>query len=248
MIKRTSRNFKVPLVSGGQWKDHQSFQKWDPISKRLITVNCCLPEKCYTPDPVTNVTLTSMVSGSAVVSWTYSGPPVDFEVNIYQGVTENVDVSGTPVYSGLGILNGSTVYFTNSANLYYVASVRVRNRCLFSDYAYSSAVQYVFTGYQYIVGSDPNVIGIINIDIYSFPSVYLNINKIDNSSVNVDSWLSATVGTASYIKVQKDLSNYILVTRTSNSDMRTYWQFDCTVIAGPGSLNIGDTVNITTTS
>lgn len=41
MIKRPYRNLKVPLVFGGQWKNHQTFQKWDPISKRLVQVNCC---------------------------------------------------------------------------------------------------------------------------------------------------------------------------------------------------------------
>lgn len=247
MIKRTSRNFKVPLVYGGQWKDHQSFQKWDPISKRLITVNCCLPQKCFQPEPVTNVTLSSMVSGSAVVSWTYTGElPVDFEVNIYQGLTENVDTTGTPIYSVLGVNSGSTIYFSNTSTYYYVASVRVRNNCLFSGYAYSSAVQYLFTGYQYIVGLDPMISGAINTDVYSFPSVYININKIDKFGTNLDSWLTGTVGTSTYIKIEKDLSNYILVTRNSNTEYATYWQFDCSIIAGPGSLDLGDTVTIIT--
>lgn len=246
MIKRTSRNFKVPLVTGGQWKDHQSFQKWDPISKRLITVNCCLPAKCYEPNPVTNVTLTSMVSGSAVVSWTYDGPTADFEVNIYEGATDNVDTSGTPIYSVLGATSGSTIYFSNTANKYYVASVRVRNECLFSSYTYSSAVQYLFIGYQFIVNSDANISGIVNINVYSFPSVYININKFDKFGTNVDSWLTSTVASSTFIKIQKDVGNYIIANINPYTiDYGTYMQFDCTIISGPGSLNNGDTVLIT---
>lgn len=47
---RPSRNFKVPQVYGGQWKNHQTFQKWDPISKRLVQVACC-PAPAPAPQP-----------------------------------------------------------------------------------------------------------------------------------------------------------------------------------------------------
>jgi hypothetical protein len=249
MIKRTSRNFKVPLVYGGQWKDHQSFQKWDPISKRLITVNCCLPQKCFEPEPVTNVTLSSMVSGSAVVSWT--GPSnVSFEVNIYEGVSEPVDTSGTPIYSVLGGTSGSTFYFSNTSAYYYVASVRVRNNCLFSGYAYSNSVQYIFTGYSFtkvtFTGGAPNN-GEMWLDIYSSPSATLGISIFDNLSSDVTSWLYGTVATSTYIKLQKDLSNYIILQRNANGDNGTFWTYDCTILSSSGTLNDGDTITITTT-
>ena len=40
MIKRPSRNFKVPLVWAGPKNKVQTIQKWDPVSKRLVTVVC----------------------------------------------------------------------------------------------------------------------------------------------------------------------------------------------------------------
>lgn len=42
---RPSRNFKVPQVYGGQWKNHQTFMRWDPASKRLVQVSCCAPSQ-----------------------------------------------------------------------------------------------------------------------------------------------------------------------------------------------------------
>lgn len=50
---RPSRSFKVPQVFGGQWKNHQTFQKWDPVSKRLVQVNCCYPSSSQpSPSPI----------------------------------------------------------------------------------------------------------------------------------------------------------------------------------------------------
>ena len=248
MIKRTSRNFKVPLVSGGQWKDHQSFQKWDPVSKRLITVNCCLPAKCYQPEPVTNVTLTSMVGGSAIVSWNYSGPSnVLFEVNIYEGLTENVDTSGTPIYTTLNGTSGSTYYFTNTSPYYYVASVRVRNECLFSPYAYSSAVQYVFNGYQFnVVSTGAGNPGSGNLSLYSVGgSDYLVfISSTSKDSENIYSYLSQ-ISTNTYIKLQKDPSNYIIFTRNTSTDNTSYWFYYCTTFASQGVLYSGDVATLT---
>lgn len=245
MIKRTSRNFKVPLVTGGQWKDHQSFQKWDPISKRLITVNCCLPQKCFEPDSVTNVTLTSMTSGSAIISWNYSGPiGVSFEVNIYQGVTEPVNTSGTPIYTVLGGTSGSTFYFSNTSSYYYVASVRVRNNCLFSAYAYSPAVQYVFTGYRFAVNSLSNSgnppTG--TIDIFS---AGINISTTDYDGNNMNGYLDV-LANSTYIKIQKDLSNYVIYTfDTGTVVYDNYWYFYWSVYSSLGAIHTGDIVNIT---
>ena len=250
MIKRTSRNFKVPLVYGGQWKDHQSFQKWDPIGKRLVTVNCCLPQKCFEPEPVTNVTLTSMISGGAVVSWTYAGPTgVLFEINIYEGITETVDTSGTPKYSVLGGTSGVPYFFSNTAGYYYVASVRVRNNCLFSPYAYSSTVRYLFSGYQYInvnyTGTPPDN-GQLWIDAHSSPLV-LGISSTIGIDTDLTSWLTGTVAICTYIKIQKDLSNYVILERLSNTNNTSYWTFQCNPFASSGSLNDGDEVVVTTT-
>ncbi len=250
MIKRTSRNFKVPLVTGGQWKDHQNFQKWDPISKRLITVNCCLPQKCFQPDPVTNVVLSSMVSGGAIVSWDYTGPTgVSFEVNIYEGTTENVDTSGTPKYSVLGGTSGAAYFYSNTAGYYYVASVRVRNNCLFSPYAYSTPVQYLFSGYVYmnvIYTGNPPDSGQLWLDVYSFPSANLGINTITGLDTDLTSWLSGTVATSTFIKLQKDLSNYVILQRVANTDWSSYWEFNVSIVSSLGALNDGDEVVVTT--
>lgn len=77
MLKRLSRDFKVGAVSGGQWKDHQTFQKWDPISKRLVTVACCLPPKQNpivppTPSPPAQNYDWMLIDSDNVV-WTTSG-------------------------------------------------------------------------------------------------------------------------------------------------------------------------------
>lgn len=244
MIKRTSRNFKVPLVTGGQWKDHQSFQKWDPVSKRLITVNCCLPAKCYEPEPVTNVTLSSMTSGSAVVSW--SGPTgVSFEVNIYEGVSEPVDTSGTPIYSVLGGTSGSIFYFNNTSSYYYVASVRVRNDCLFSPYAYSNSVQYLFTGYSWII-SAPTIPQPSNMYLFRVnPVLYnSNISITDTSNQDRSSFLQL-LGTATNVKIQKDLSNYIIFQPLSITDNGPYYSYQFANISSSGTIGNGDTVSIT---
>lgn len=246
MIKRTSRNFKVPLVTGGQWKDHQSFQKWDPISKRLITVNCCLPQKCFEPDPVTNVTLTSMTSGSAIISWNYSGPiGVSFEVNIYQGVTEPVNTSGTPIYTVLGGTSGSTFYFSNTSSYYYVASVRVRNNCLFSAYAYSPAVQYVFTGYSWVIAA-PIIPQPSNMYLFRVnPVIYnSNISIIDTLNQDRSSFLQL-LGTANNIKLQKDLSNYLIVQPLSITNNGSYYSYQFANVSSSGTITNGDTVSIT---
>ena len=250
MIKRTSKNFKVPLVYGGQWKDHQTFQKWDPVSKRLTTVNCCLPAKCTFPEPVTNVTLTSMVSGSAVVSWSYDGPIAQFEVNIYQGDTENVNTNGTPIYSALGLTSGSTVYFTNVSTYYYVASVRVRNNCLFSSYAYSSPVQYSFSGYEFRINSFSDSAnppsGTIDIFLQSGSIYGLNISIYDNSSNNVTTFLNNLLSSTT-IKIQKDLSNYEIYNSNGGLDFPTYFFYECQQISKVGTFNINDIVTITYT-
>lgn len=249
MIKRTSRNFKVPLVYGGQWKDHQSFQKWDPISKRIVSVNCCLPEKCYEPDPVTNVTIDSIEAGGVYVSWTYNGPPVEFEINLYTSITENVDTSGTPVYSQVGsFVSGQIVFYTTVSHNYYVASVRVRNKCLFSIYSYSNTLQYIFLGYNYAInafedsGNPPSgTMDIFNIYIFNWG---LNISIYDNTSTSRLGFLN-TLATATFIKIQKDLDNYEIYTRNSHIDYGTYWWFDCTSFNKRGVFHAGDIVNIT---
>lgn len=43
MIKRPNRNRKVPLVWAGPKNKVQTIQKWDPVSKRLVTVTCPCP-------------------------------------------------------------------------------------------------------------------------------------------------------------------------------------------------------------
>jgi hypothetical protein len=94
---RPSRNFKVPLIYGGQWKDHQTFMRWDPASKRLIQVNCCPvgpigggggptgpTGPCPPVDPVDSITLSDLTESSGVISWVYGGPETSFEIYIYE--------------------------------------------------------------------------------------------------------------------------------------------------------------------
>lgn len=146
MIKRTSRNFKVPLVFGGQWKDHQTFQKWDPISKRLVQVNCCSTLTCKRPPTSTanNVSFLIISSHGGSISWNYGGIENQFEVAVYESSTLPVNTSAPPVYIDSGILTSPyPAGFTITENYYYVASVRVKNDCGYSGYSYSSPVQFI---------------------------------------------------------------------------------------------------------
>lgn len=159
MIKRTSRNFKVPLVYGGQWKDHQTFQKWDPISKRLVQVNCCA---CPKPGPVNTVTATIISSHGISVGWTYSGSETQFEVKVYESATLPVNTSGTPVYTTEGALsNPHAATFSLTKDNYYVASVRVKSVCGYSTYVYSDSQQFICP--------DPDPVS--NITLYSLDGI-----------------------------------------------------------------------------
>jgi hypothetical protein len=155
---RPSRNFKVPLVYGGQWKDHQTFMRWDPASKRLIQVNCCPvgptgggggeptgpTGPCPPVDPVDSVTLSNLTESSGDISWVYGGPETSFEVYIYEGVSLPVNTSGTPLFTiGGPLTTPYTASFTPTENYYYVAGIRVKSICGYSDYVYSDPVQYV---------------------------------------------------------------------------------------------------------
>lgn len=152
MIKRPFRDRKVPLVFGGQWKDHQTFQKWDPISKRLIQVNCCLPSKpvpptpCTLPNPVSNVTLRFTEELDAEIYWGGNpGQTTNIEINIYESSTLPVDTSRTPFFSEQGEFTNPSIIFPfigQSSGYYYVASVRVLNNCGYSTYVYSDTIQY----------------------------------------------------------------------------------------------------------
>lgn len=260
MIKRTSRNFKVPLVTGGQWKDHQSFQKWDPISKRLVTVNCCLPKPCFKPATPTNVRLTNILDSSVVISWDYApNDPYEeeiFQVNIYHSAFDPVDITSNPIYSSSGtVQSGDTILINTISTWYYAATVSVRNRCLFSDDGISPSIQYIFTGYNFRINSvrgetstdDPGA-GSINIFDETFAGpLYagLSVSVTDNIGQNMIGFLNSLAG-ASAIKIQKDIDNFqILYRRPNFEDYGTFWYFGC--IYGPiqGTLSVDDIVNIT---
>jgi hypothetical protein len=141
MIKRTSRSFKVPLVYGGQWKDHQTFQKWDPISKRLIQVNCCPAIPCFNPSPVDSVSLSA---STGEITWVYGGSATIFEVKVYESVSLPIVPNGTVVFTNEGTLTSPyTATITPTDGYYYFASVRVKNGCGYSAYTYSNVTQYV---------------------------------------------------------------------------------------------------------
>jgi len=160
---RPSRNFKVPLVYGGQWKDHQTFQKWDPVSKRLVQVSCCGPTGptggggeptgptgpvCPDPDPAVSVTLANLTSTGGDVTFIYPGPEPILVLEIYESTTTPVDTSGTPLHVFIGSLVSPNTYtFTTIAGRYYKAGLRVRHTCedgsyTYSTYVYSGDVQY----------------------------------------------------------------------------------------------------------
>lgn len=260
MIKRTSRNFKVPLVYGGQWKDHQSFQKWDPISKRLVTVNCCLPKKCFKPETPTNVQLSNILTGSVVITWDYVDDASEqelFEINIYQSLYDPVDTTTPPIYSAIrSISSGDTVLFNPISNFYYAAIIRTRNTCLFSEFSeVSNSIQYVFTGYNFVVNSlegatstDNPGAGKINIfDEFFAGPLYsgLTVSETDNIGQDMIGFLNSLAG-ASAIKIQKDIDNYQILTRRPNyQDEDGFWYFGCIYTTIIGRLNVNDVVNIT---
>jgi hypothetical protein len=161
MIKRTSRNFKVPLVYGGQWKKHQTFQKWDPVSKRLVTYMCdCNPKIGVVPPP--------------------PPPPTNF----YYTKTESIEDFGP---------------------------------------------------------------GNFLVTVLSLPFVNISISNTTNTSQDASSWLSTEVSTATYIKIQKDLSNYLILERQTSTDNGNYWDFFGSIFMSAGIVNAGDSVEITYT-
>jgi hypothetical protein len=162
---RPSRNFKVPQIYGGQWKNHQTFMRWDPASKRLVQVNCCGPTgpvgggegptgPCPTPEPVDSVLLYDIFEDGCYVSWVYSGTETIFELSVWESPTLPVDTSGTPVYYKEDELTSPSIAtFVPVENYYYIASVRVKNDCGYSEYVYSDPVQYIeFVGEVNVVG------------------------------------------------------------------------------------------------
>ena len=159
MIKRPFRSLKVPLVFGGQWKDHQTFQKWDPISKRLITVNCTCAVPAPAPAPAP------------------PEPPA-----FYQFV--RVASSGDPGFGNFSIIPES------------------------------------------------------------FPNVYLNVSTSDKNDQDTTNLL-ITLSTATTIKVEKNPSNYVLLTRLSFTDNGVYWDYLCSILSSVGTVATGDTVVIT---
>ena len=98
---------------------------------------------CDLPDPVDSVELFAVSELGAKVSWVYSGRETVFEVDIYEGESSPVNTSGTPIVSEGGPFTSPySAEFTPIDGYYYVASVRVKNNCGYSEYIYSSEVQY----------------------------------------------------------------------------------------------------------
>lgn len=348
MIKRPFRSLKVPLVFGGQWKDHQTFQKWDPISKRLITVNCCLPRKpnsCARPSPVnsvslvpltgvitwnysgpdiifeiivyesatlpvvptgtvvfstegtltspytstltpildyyyfvsvrvksvcgysdyayspvqqytcpiplnpTNVVLSNLTEYGADVSWNYVGTPPSFEVNVYQSATSPVNTSSSPIFSQTGSLTSpSSGSFTPIVGYYYVASVRAYDVCGYSEYVYSSELQfsYRFVRVNTGVGSDPgrenfsvNIVG---------PNYTLNFSKTALNLLDASNYLNsiATNPPPTTIVLRKSIFDYVTLRVSTADNMGTHWKFTCLVLGGAGDvIFVGDTASLT---
>ena len=126
MIKRTSRNFKVPLVYGGQWKDHQTFQKWDPISKRLIQVNCCLPGRTV-QSPAISYQFISVSAGSAVDpgSGNTSSNIISFPTVILNFNKTDKNANNANSYLS-GILPSASITITKDISNYSVFTVNSR--------------------------------------------------------------------------------------------------------------------------
>jgi hypothetical protein len=248
---RPSRNFKVPQVYGGQWKNHQTFQKWDPISKRLVQVSCCPappiipPEVCTAPSSVT-----LSISGSDLIITFPSGVLMTSYDGWLVNVTDGVDVGlliadaavgGT--YTSPG--TASTLTAGKQYNIRLDCTGTGDPACNFT--VYSNTITAPTPNFQFIrvSGSGDPGSGNFSISIVSLPNVLLNISVTDKNSQDATSWLSTGVASSTTIKVQKDLSNYVLLTRNSNTDNTTYWQFDCNISSSVGIVNNGDTVTIT---
>ena len=146
MIKRPSRNFKVPLVWAGPKDKEQITERWDPISKRLVRVNCC------------------------------SAIPASYEF-------VRIGTAGNPGSGNFSILS------------------------------------------------------------HSLTNVYLRLNSTDKNGQNATSLLT-TLKTSTYIKVQKDISNYQILTVLSYVDFVGYSRFDCIISSSVGTVSTGDTATI----
>lgn len=222
MIKRTSRNFKVPLVYGGQWKDHQTFQKWDPISKRLVQVSCCAPEKTVNipipPDESWYPTYGYLVYESHLDVYPYG--PVYFWCNS-SGLVETIPVAA-PDYNG--------TVATRNGNTYTVLGV----------------VESIHQFVRVLASGDPGSgnFSVIPSDS-GLPDVSLTISKTDKNNQNVNTFLITQIKDAEYIKIEKDIGNYVVLANYfTSSQTLTYLKIDCTIFSSVGIISLGDTATI----
>jgi hypothetical protein len=219
---RPSRNFKVPLVYGGQWKNHQTFQKWDPIAKRLVQVGCCGP--------------TATTQQSCDTSWYPT-----FGYLIYE---QHLDVYPIgPVYfwcNSLGIVENPPVPAPD-----YDSGTGKATRCGVEYTVLGVVSAYKFTRVSGSIGVDPGS-GNFTSNI-SPPNIVLQFNKTDKNSNDASSYLSTISGIATTLTITKDSSNYSIFNISGSTDFGTYWSFSCTISSFLGIVNVGDTVVLTYT-
>lgn len=226
---RPSRNFKVPQVSGGQWKNHQTFQKWDPISKRLVTVNCCLPPR-QAPEP------------------TPPGPDCDtwyptYGYIVYTYIPEVYPIG--PVYfwctSG-GITEEPAVPAPD-----FDSESMTATRCGQSYTVLGQVSLFQFMRVSGSIGSDPGSGHLTTIPITPPSVVSLQFSKTDNNSSSAATYLSTIASTADTITITKDINTYATFTISSSTEYSTYWGFTCVIVSQSGTVSLGDIINLTYT-
>lgn len=99
--------------------------------------------------------------------------------------------------------------------------------------------------YVRVAGSGDPGTGNFSIVPIVLPTVSLTLSITDTNSQDASTWLSTEIATSNNIKIEKDLSNYVILTRLSSTNNTTYWQFNCTIFFSSGIVNLGDTVTIT---
>ena len=126
MLKRLSRNFKAPLIYGGQWKDHQTFQKWDPISKRLVTVACCdaappSPPQPSPPPIPTEVFYRYFVGQSGQVK--YATIIYNVPISLKISVLDTFSVDQTAFLQAMSMATTITLTSVANPSIYYVLTI-----------------------------------------------------------------------------------------------------------------------------
>lgn len=241
---------KIPLVWKTQKESEQRLFKFDTTRQRVVQVGCDCPPPPPPPVCTPPAYVTLEISGldlvitfpNGILIQEYNGYLVRVIDNvIITQVIANVNTGGTyTVPNGVTGLTPGLEY-----RILLTSDGFSGPDCQFSTYSNNiTGPALLFQFQRTNTPGDPGS-GNFSIIPISLPTVSLSISVTDFNSQNATTWLSTEVAFSTTIKIQKDLSNYVILLRSTSTDNTTYWQFDCTISSSVGVVNVGDNVTIT---